>query len=116
MQHIAGFKTFTKRHQVYATIEKRVTLPAEQGGITVCKRFAEGFIKCLAARGEPLEAALRALRSDGFILHRSTISRWRRGLLPNFNSFQFMVLAQYVGYKDFIELLNDESLFIEAEK
>ncbi len=97
-------RNFTKPFLIYATIDKGVSLPAENENKAIQRRFVERFECSLRARGESVDGALLRLRASGFVLNKSTLNRWKRGLLPNFNSFQFIVLSQYVG-KSFAEMV-----------
>lgn len=69
------------------------------------RRVVECFELSLRNRGESVRHALIHLRSFGFIINKSTLNRWRRGLLPDYNSLQFNILAQYAGFPSFIEML-----------
>lgn len=95
---MGSLRNFTRPNFINATIDNTVYLPSVDRNKAITERFVIKFESCLASRGESVNHALLSLRAKGFILHRSSLNRWKRGLLPGFNSLQFDILANYAGF------------------
>lgn len=113
---LKSFRHLTKRHFINATINSVIFDRATEVNKAHCRTFVECFESTLRLRGESVNHALNALRAQGFILHRSTLMRWKKGQLPNYNSLQFNILAQYAGFPSFIEMLTAPQVESEDRK
>lgn len=108
LTHNNGNRNLSKAHFINATIEDSLFYAGVSANKVIQKKFVECFERAIRGRGESVDGALLALRARGFILHKSTLNRWKRGILPGFNSLQFNILAQYAGYPSFIEMVTEQ--------